>query len=166
MAMDLATIGGVLLLIAGFILAGVELVLPGFSLPGISSILALICGVFLLADSVMEGIWITLIVVALLGIGLAVLLYLLSKGKFRSPLILEEEQKRTEGYLSSSDLEYLLGKQGKALTDLRPAGTARIDGVNFDVISEGNYILAGTELVIIRVEGAKLIVREVKEEEV
>jgi membrane-bound ClpP family serine protease len=153
-------------LIAGFILAGVELVLPGFSLPGISSILALICGVFLLADSVMEGIWITLIVVALLGIGLAVLLYLLSKGKFRSPLILEEEQKRTEGYLSSSDLEYLLGKQGKALTDLRPAGTARIDGVNFDVISEGNYILAGTELVIIRVEGAKLIVREVKEEEV
>ncbi len=101
----------------------------------------------------------------LLGILMAVILWLLSKGKLRSPIILEEEQRKTEGYISSSDLNYLLGKNGTAVTDLRPTGVGRIDGVNFDVISEGNYISGGTEIEIIKVEGAKLIVRVIEKEE-
>ena len=112
----------------------------------------------------MEGFFITVIVLALLGILMAVMLYLLSKGKFRSPIILEEEQKSTEGYLSSSDLKYLLGKKGVAMTDLRPTGVGQIDGINFDVISEGNYISAGEPVEIIKVEGSKLIVRVSEED--
>lgn len=162
--MDGLTILGLLCLLAGFIFVGIEMVVPGFSVPGISGIVCLIAGVFLLADTVMEGFFITVIVLALLGILMAVMLYLLSKGKFRSPIILEEEQKSTEGYLSSSDLKYLLGKKGVAMTDLRPTGVGQIDGINFDVISEGNYILAGEPVEIIKVEGSKLIVRVSKED--
>lgn len=162
--MDGLTILGLLCLLAGFIFVGIEMVMPGFSVPGISGIVCLIAGVFLLADTVMEGFFITVIVLALLGILMAVMLYLLSKGKFRSPIILEEEQKSTEGYLSSSDLKYLLGKKGVAMTDLRPTGVGQIDGINFDVISEGNYISAGEPVEIIKVEGSKLIVRVSKED--
>ncbi|MCI6995573.1 MAG: serine protease [Eubacterium sp.] len=162
--MDGLTILGLLCLLAGFIFVGIEMVVPGFSVPGISGIVCLIAGVFLLADTVMEGFFITVIVLALLGILMAVMLYLLSKGKFRSPIILEEEQKSTEGYLSSSDLKYLLGKKGVAMTDLRPTGVGQIDGINFDVISEGNYISAGEPVEIIKVEGSKLIVRVSKED--
>lgn len=162
--MDGLTILGLLCLLAGFIFVGIEMVVPGFSVPGISGIVCLIAGVFLLADTVMEGFFITVIVLALLGILMAVMLYLLSKGKFRSPIILEEEQKSTEGYLSSSDLKYLLGKKGVAMTDLRPTGVGQIDGINFDVISEGNYISAGESVEIIKVEGSKLIVRVSKED--
>ena len=162
--MDGLTILGLLCLMAGFIFVGIEMVVPGFSVPGISGIVCLIAGVFLLADTVMEGFFITVIVLALLGILMAVMLYLLSKGKFRSPIILEEEQKSTEGYLSSSDLKYLLGKKGVAMTDLRPTGVGQIDGINFDVISEGNYISAGEPVEIIKVEGSKLIVRVSKED--
>ena len=162
--MDGLTILGLLCLLAGFIFVGIEMIVPGFSVPGISGIVCLIAGVFLLADTAMEGFFITVIVLALLGILMAVMLYLLSKGKFRSPIILEEEQKSTEGYLSSSDLKYLLGKKGVAMTDLRPTGVGQIDGINFDVISEGNYISAGEPVEIIKVEGSKLIVRVSEED--
>lgn len=158
--MDRLEILGILLLIAGFVLAGIEMVLPGFSVPGISAIVCLVIAVFLMADSIMEGVMITVVVLALLGILLALILWLLSRGKLRPPIILEEEQKRSDGYLSSSDLNYLLNKEGEAATDLRPTGVGRIDGVNLDVISEGKYIPRGTKIRIIKVEGSRLIVEE------
>ena len=158
--MDLLTGIAIVLFIAGFILLAVEIVMPGFSVPGISGIICLIVGVFLAADSFREGIIITLIVLALLGIMFAILLSLLASGKLKSPLILEEEQKGTEGYISSNDLKYLLGKEGVAATDLRPSGTGDFEGVVLDILSEGRYIEKGTPLVIAKVEGSKLIVRE------
>ncbi|MDO5336282.1 MAG: NfeD family protein [Eubacteriales bacterium] len=161
--MDTLTILGILLLVAGFILVGIEMVLPGFSVPGVSGIICLVAGIFLLADSVMEGVFITVIVLAVLGVLMALILWLLSKGRLRSPIILDEEQKKTEGYLSSSDLNYLLGKRGAARTDLRPSGIAQIDGVDFDVISQGNYISRDSQIEIIKVEGSKLIVKKIEE---
>ena len=159
--MEIWDLIGIVCLIAGFVLVGIEMVLPGFSVPGISGIICLVAGVFILADSVMEAAVITIAILALLGILMAVILHLLSRGKLKPPIILKEEQRRTEGYLSSSDLKYLLGRQGKALTDLRPSGIGRFDDVNFDVLSEGNYISKGAEIKIIRVEGAKLVVNEI-----
>ena len=95
---------------------------------------------------------------------MAVILFLLSKGKLKSPIVLDEEQNREEGYLSSGDLNYLLGKQGVAVTDLRPAGVADIEGISFDVLSKGNYILKGSRIEIVKVEGAKLVVQVCKGE--
>lgn len=160
--METLTIVGIVALIVGFVLAGIEIVIPGFGIPGITGIICLVTGVFLLADSVAEGIFITIIVLAALGIILAILLWLLSKGKLKSPIILDEEQKKTDGYLSSSDLNYLLGKKGTVVKDLRPSGIGRFDEINFDVISDGSYIVKGAEIEIIRVEGSKLVVQEIR----
>ena len=101
-----------------------------------------------------------MIVLALLGIMMALILWLLSKGKLRSPIVLEEEQRRDEGYISSGDLQFLLGKQGLAETDLHPMGVGNFDGVSFDVLSEGKYISKGAKLEIIKVNGSRLIVKE------
>lgn len=161
--MEIWILIGIILLIAGFILVGIEMVLPGFSAPGISGIICLIAGVFVLSDSVMEAAIITIAVLAVLGILMVIILGMMSKGRLKTPIILEDEQKRTDGYLSSSDLNYLLGKRGIAETDLRPSGVARIDDIKFDVVSDGTYITRGTLLEIIRVEGSKLVVREVYE---
>ena len=161
--MDGLTILGMILLVAGFVLVGIEMVVPGFSVPGISGIICLVAGVFLLADNLLEGVFITIIVLAVLGVMMAVILWFLSKGKFRSPLILKEEQNKKEGYLSSSDMNYLLGKKGCAYTDLRPSGIGIFDEIKFDVISEGGYILKGSPIEIIKVEGSKLVVRNEEE---
>lgn len=158
--MDGLLLAGIILLIAGFILVGIEMILPGFSVPGVSGIICLVAGVFLLADSVMEAAMITIAVLAVLGILMAVLLNLLSHHKIRTPIVLEEEQKRTQGYLSSKDLNYLLGKKGIAVTDLRPSGIGQFDEVKFDVMSEGSYIIKDTRIEIIKVAGSKLVVKE------
>lgn len=156
---------GIILLVAGFVFAGIEMVVPGFSVPGITAIICFIVGIFLLADSVVEAAVITLGILALLGILMAIILFLLSRGKLKSPIVLDEEQNREEGYLSSGDLNYLLGKKGIAATDLRPAGIADIEGISFDVLSNRNYILKGSRIEIVKVEGAKLVVQECKGEE-
>ena len=150
---------GIALLVLGFVLAAVEMAVPGFGFPGISAAICLIVGIFCITDSLVEGIFVTLVVLAVLAMMLAVILWLLSKGKLRSPLILKEEQKREQGFISSSDLTYLLGKKGEAITDLRPSGAGDFDGVRFDVMTEGGYIDRGAALEIVQVRGSKLVVR-------
>ncbi len=151
----------IILFIAGFILVGVEMVIPGFGVPGVSGILCLVVAIFLISDSFVEGAIIALIVLGLLGIMFAIILGLLSKAKLKSPLILKDEQNKEKGFISNSDLNYLLGKQGVAVTDLRPTGTADFEGIEFDVISEGKYISKDTRLVIYKVQGSKLIVKAI-----
>jgi membrane-bound ClpP family serine protease len=149
----------IILFAAGFVLVGVEMITPGLHAPGIIGTACLIFAVFLVSDSFEEGAIVTIIVLALLGIMLAVILGLLSQGKLKSPIILKEEQNKEKGFISSSDLNYLLGKEGFASTDLRPTGTGNFDGIELDVISEGKYISKGTKLIIHKVQGSKLIVK-------
>jgi membrane-bound ClpP family serine protease len=155
---------GVLLFIAGFVLIGIEMITPGLHAPGIIGFACLIAAIFLVSDTLVEGVIITLIVLTLIGIMLAVILGMLSNGVLKSPIILKEEQNKDKGYLSSNDLNYLLGRQGIAISDLRPTGTANFDGIEFDVISEGKYVSKDTRLVIYKVQGSKLIVKALKDE--
>lgn len=152
---------GIALLILGFIFAAIEMSVPGFGIPGIASMICLLGGIFCTADTVLEGIFITLIVLVVLGAMMVIILWLFAKGKLRSPLILKEEQKKEQGYISSSDLTYLLGKRGEAITDLRPSGAGDFDGVRFDVLSEADYIEKGAKLEIVKVNGSKLLVKQV-----
>ena len=153
---------GILLLVVGFILVGVEMVLPGFGAPGIIGGICLVGGIFCTADDVEQGLTITVIVVMLLAIMFAIILALFHMKKIKPPIVLQEELKADKGYLSSSDLKYLIGKEGTASTDLRPTGKCDIDGVEFDVRSEGYYIAKGSKVQIIRVQGNTLIIKENK----
>lgn len=159
---DGITIIGIILMIVGFILVGIEMVLPGFSFPGLGGIACLVISIFLTSKTVEQGIVLTIIIIALLGVMLAIILWLLSKGKISRSIVLTEEQNKEKGYISSNDLNYLLGKQGIAHTDLRPSGIGDFDSVTFDVISECNYIAKGTPIIIKEVKGSKLIVKENK----
>ncbi len=50
------------------------------------------------------------------------------------------------GYVSNDVLKNLAGKEGVAHTTLRPAGIAKIDGNLVDVVTEGDFIDAGSPL--------------------
>ena len=159
--MDATLIVAIILFVAGFILIGIEMVIPGFSIPGVSGIICLVVAIFLVSDSFVEGAIIALVIMALLGIMFVIILGILSKARLKSPIILKDEQNKEKGFISSNDLNYLLGKQGVAVTDLRPSGTADFDGIEFDVLSEGKYISKDTRLVIFKVQGSKLIVKAI-----
>lgn len=61
-------------------------------------------------------------------------------------------------YVASSDFTYLRGRAGTAASFLRPAGVATIDGRRVDVLTEGDFIPAGTNVRVTRVEGARVFV--------
>ena len=149
---------GIILLVAGFVLVGIEMVIPGFGLPGISGILCLVGGVILTAKSVSAGVVMAIIIIVILGIMLAVILTILGSKKMKSPIVLKEDVKGQHGFLNSEDLEYLVGKTGIAVTDLRPSGKGSFDGVEFDVLSEGSYIVKGQGIRISKVKDNKLLV--------
>jgi len=64
-------------------------------------------------------------------------------------------------YVSSRDLTFLRGQSGTATSFLRPAGVALIDGKRIDVLTEGDFIPAGTPIRVTRVEGARVFVEAV-----
>lgn len=158
--MDIWMIIGIVLLIAGFVLVGTEMVLPGFGAPGISGGICLVLGIVLTADTIEEGLTLAVIVIIILAVMLTVILSLFHSRKIKSPIVLEEEMKAEHGYLSNSDLEYLVGKEGVASTDLRPAGKCNIDGVEFDVRSEGKFIKKDSKVRISKIHENTLIVQE------
>lgn len=158
-ALEMMDILGIVLLIAGFVLVGVEMAIPGFGLPGISGIVCLILGIITSADSIEQGIMITIMVVVLLAVMLTIFVMILKK--VRKPFVLDDNLKVEHGFLNSQDLNYLVGREGIASTDLRPSGKCNIDGVEFDVRTQGKYILKGTKIVIMRIHENAIIVREI-----
>lgn len=68
--------------------------------------------------------------------------------------------RRTVGELGVTRPE-LLHRTGVAITQLRPSGTAFINGKRVDVVTEGGLIDQGASLKVVAVEGLRVVVREV-----
>ena len=74
--------------------------------------------------------------------------------------ILQTTQNKAEGFHAPpSELTSLVGKSGKALTPLRPAGAALISGHRVDIVTQGEFVPAETEVEVIFVEGSRVVVR-------
>ena len=62
-------------------------------------------------------------------------------------------------YVANADYSRFLDHTGHATSYLRPAGVATVDGERLDVLTEGDFIQAGTQIRVSRVEGAGVFVR-------
>ena len=76
--------------------------------------------------------------------------------------VLTDATTTEEGYVSNTNRIELIGKIGEAITPLRPAGTIVVDNERIDVVSEGSYIDAGKKVEVVKVEGSRIVVREIK----
>lgn len=157
--MDSFMMSGIILLVIGFILVGVEMTIPGFGAPGISGIVCLIGGILLTAKTLEEGLTITVVVIVVLAIMLTLVLTVFKRVK--APFILEEDLGGKHDFLNESDLEYLVGKRGTAITDLRPVGKCRIDDIEFDVRAENGYIKKGSQVRISRIHENTIMIKEI-----
>jgi membrane-bound serine protease (ClpP class) len=170
--LQLASIVEILMFIAGIILIAVEIfVIPGFGLPGIAGIILVFASIFLSLLGgdpfiTFETISVAIIQLTIAIIAAIVLVFLLAKYLPKtsafSRLVLSESEKANEGFVSYPSETSLLGKTGKSLTVLRPAGIAEIEGKKYDVIADNEYIEPGKVIKVIRVEGIKVVVSEVK----
>ncbi len=57
------------------------------------------------------------------------------------------------------EVDGLLGKDGKAITDLRPSGKIEIEGKRVDVVAESAYVESGSEVTVIQASGSRVVVR-------
>lgn len=60
----------------------------------------------------------------------------------------------------SSDYNHLVGKQGIALSILRPSGIVLIDNKKVDAVSERDVIEKGEKVTVVKVEGIRIVVRK------
>jgi membrane-bound serine protease (ClpP class) len=74
----------------------------------------------------------------------------------RRMILLRKDEDKGAGL---PDLAHLRGRTGVALTTLRPAGTARLDGTRQSVVSLEGMLAAGTPVVVVEVEGSEVRVR-------
>ena len=152
----------IVLLLVGFTLVVIEMYIPGFGVPGIAGIIMLILGVFFARPSPLGAVIMVLVIVALLCIALSICLHSAANGRLsKSRLVLHDVATQAETK-ESNDLSYFVGREGTARTVLRPAGMAEFDGVKLNVVSEGEYIASGARVVVDRVEGNRIVVRETK----
>jgi membrane-bound serine protease (ClpP class) len=157
-----------LLVASGLVLLAVEIfVTPGFGLPGVLGIAALLSG---LSFSLVGGgaTWDFILKAAsrvifslLLAVGASlVLLRYLPRLPFGKKLILETGLGAGEGYASPPETDrQWLGKAGTAVSPLRPSGIAEFDGERVDVVSDGEFIEPGAQIVVTRVDGNRIVVR-------
>ena len=155
----------VILFILGFLLVIVEMFNPGFGVPGALGIVFLIVGVIVTAETVEQGIFMGVIILAILAVMLTIVLYSASKGRLSKKLILKDATDRQSGFSGTEDMKYLLGKSGKAVTPLRPAGCADLDGVRLDVVTRGEFIDKDVPVTVIEVEGNRIVVEPANQPE-
>lgn len=155
------------LILVGILLLAIEaLVLPGFGVAGVLGLGVLAYAVF----RVFQESWITVLGASTVfgGVLLAALLWVLPYSRFASRFRLAARVGRAPGAGAvdpgrAHERADLVGAVGPALTDLRPAGLARFGDERVDVVTLGDYVDAGRQVRVVRVEGNRVTVRAVDE---
>jgi membrane-bound serine protease (ClpP class) len=157
-----------LLVTVGVLLIALEVfVLPGTTLAGIAGVVAVVAGLSM--TLVGAGATFTVIIGALGRVAIALLLAMagtfallrvLPRLPFGRRLVLATGMEANLGYVSTPESDHRWkGRLGTALSPLRPAGIAEIDGIRVDVVSDGAYIEPGAAIEVTRVDGNRIVVR-------
>ncbi len=158
--MDAIPILGIVVLVVGIILIGVEFYLPGFGFPGIFGVILTAAGIFLTGRDWSERVLVGVIAIVVIAVMLVISIIVFNSKKVKSPIKLETDLQGKDLFIDGKDMEYLIGKKGVAVTDLRPSGKGEFDGVVLDIIS-GTYVEKGTSLEIREIKNNKIIVKGV-----
>jgi len=165
--MGLASWVDVLLALLGLVAIAAEVfVLPGFGIAGIvgigmlgAAILLSMLGPAPTSGDVAQALGaLGAAVVVTLSVAYAWIRKLPTSKRFHG-LLLQDRMHSAAGYISSVSRVELVGHVGVAVTALRPAGVAEVAGERLDVVSEGEFIAAGTPVTVTRSDGYRHVVR-------
>ena len=151
-----------LLFIIGLIFIILEFFVPG-GIIGSIGLIAVIGSLFMATDN-NTLIAVSLLIAVMVSLTVSILLVkVFNKNmKFLKKMVLKDATTTEEGYVSNVNRVELLGKVGTALTPLRPAGIAYIDEERVDVVTEGSFVNQDSDVIVVKVEGSRIVVRERK----
>ena len=158
----------IICLIIALVMFVIELFTPGIGVAGATGLLSLIAVIVMQLGWGHPQVALYIIAIALLLIilGLVWVIRSMQRGRLsKSFLVLNERSSGTSVPDVASAKEDLVGKTGIAISTLRPAGIAEIDGKRIDVISAGTFIEKGEAITVIKAEGMQILVRAASENE-
>ncbi len=136
-------------------------VFPGHGLSGALGLLALAAAVFLAFGAAFS-------VVAIQAISIAIVLSVVLFAVFvrmapQSAYFRRITFTNVQGpeFVANRDFQGLVGHMGVATSYLRPAGVAHVDGERVDVLTEGDFLPAGSAIRVSRVQGSRVFVAPV-----
>ena len=142
--------------------------IPGFGLFGVLGAAGVAGGLYMsllgglptAPDFTRAGMILTTTVLVLLVTAWAILRALPGNARLsRSGIFLSDRTDRSIGYTSAARRSDLVGLTGRAVTDLRPSGTAVFGEERVDVVTDSEWISAGTAIEVISAEGYRHVVR-------
>lgn len=146
---------------------GIGLILLEFFIPGgiagAIGFIAVIASFFVASDNMVHmGISILIALSASILLSILMIRVFGKRMKLFKSIILTDSTSTDKGYVSNKNRLELIGVEGIALTPLRPSGTILVEDERIDVVSEGAFISKDTRVRIIKTEGSRIVVREVK----
>lgn len=176
MIVGLAGMEDLLVFGAGLLLVGLEVFLiPGFGLFGLVGGIGIMAGLYLsmlggfpMSEDFTRAGLVLSTTVLLIAVSAWVVIRTLpgSSRLAKSGVFLLARTKRELGYESATSRADLVGTMGKAITDLRPSGTALFGDERLDVVSESEWISEGTPVRVVSAEGYRHVVRAMTEADV
>jgi membrane-bound serine protease (ClpP class) len=148
--------------LVGLVLLVLEVfVIPGFGVTGGIGIISVFAAIFMASPSIQHAV-VSLVIA--LAASFVLLFFSFKNRKLRrvwQKLILSQKQDKEGGYSSQSPgLEKWLNCRGRAITPLRPAGTALFGAERADVVTEGQFIEKGAFVEVVCVSGGRVVVRQ------
>jgi membrane-bound ClpP family serine protease len=152
-------VGLVLLLcVVGLALIAAEVLFVSFGVIAVLAGVALLSAIFVaFQSSVAFGVTMVVVEAIAAPIVMALSFRLLPKTPFGKALILQAPVK-PQTAVAEEELRPLVGKTGVALSPLRPAGIARVDGRRVDVVTRGEMLDAEVPIVVLEVTGNRVVV--------
>ncbi len=134
-------------------------VLPGQGIFGVGGIAALVAAIFLAFGlaffwAAMQAIAIAIVLTV---VTYAIVVRLIPQNAFIKRFAFTGVQGAE--YVAASDFSGLVGLDGFATSYLRPAGVATVGGHRVDVLTDGDFVTAGTAVRVVRVEGSRIFVQ-------
>jgi len=154
-----------ILFVGGAVLILIELHAPGVGVFGLGGGLCILASFFLTLGGDTNALNLLAASMVVSVIVFLMIMRRLPNSRLWARLVLKDAETTDAGYVSSTNYDAFMGKAGIAVTLLRPAGVVSIDGVQLDVVSEGKYISAGTEVRVVSVVGNRIVVRPIDKQE-
>jgi membrane-bound serine protease (ClpP class) len=151
----------VLLQLLGLVVIGVEIFVPSLGILAVTAAGILFYSLYLVFTTISFSAGMVFLGVDILMI--PVVLVLGFKALGASSLSLHKKLSSREGVSSQApDLVSWKGKKGEAITDLRPSGTVMIEKKRLDAVTDGEYVDAGTPVVVTLVSGNRIVVDKIE----
>ena len=148
-----------ILQLVGVVVVIAEVILPSGGILSIVALGAFGYSLFVVFSEISKTIGFVFVAADLVLIPVLVIVGL--KLLAKSPVTLRKTLSREKGVSSQpSDLDSYIDMQGTAVTDLRPAGKAIINGRRVDVVTRGEYFEKDATIIVTAVTGNQIIVRK------